>query len=239
MMGRKHDAVEALVSRPAAREMRAAFDRLQAGVLVAATAGLLATGGCAHPLADARRLPAWVFQSSRTTTDAGSEHARPSRRSSPPRPRGGIRGVSPASDFVVAALQGAGFRFGTDGTIPSLWGYLRTSQVVIPASEAAAGDVIFFRVRPPSDDRARRSCADPDHAGIVSAVERDGRITFVEAREGAVRTSYLDLRRPRLRRDMEGRVHNTFLHPKTIDDPPDTPNLAGETFCAAVRLGPR
>jgi hypothetical protein len=238
MKGPERDATEARVLRPARERRTPPLGCLHAHVFFAATAGLLAIVGCAHPPADARRLPAWVFQSSRTTTDAGSKHARPSRRSSPPRPRGGAHGVSPASDFVVAALQGAGFRFGTDGTIPSLWGYLRTSQVVIPASEAAAGDVIFFRVRPPPDDHVSRSCADPDHAGIVSAVDRDGRITFVEARESALRTSYLDLRRPRLRRDVEGRVHNTFLHPKAIDDPPETPNFAGEMFCAAVRLGP-
>ncbi len=172
-------------------------------------------------------MPDWVFQAS---------HARPS--TPPPRqarPRGGIRGRSEASDFVVAALQDTGLRFGTDGTVPALWGYLANTHTPVTPSATRPGDVLFFQTREPVTTHRHGACDAPDHVAIVSTVDPDGRIGFVEARGRQVRRSYVDPERPRLRRDDGGRVLNSFLRPKRIGDPADAPTFAGEMLCAAVR----
>ena len=146
-----------------------------------------------------------------------------------------MAGRSEASDFVVEALQDAGFHFGTDGSVEALWGYLRTSHVVVSPSDTRRGDVLFFRLSPPTGAPIGAACDSPDHAGIVSGVDGDGRIAFVEARGGRIDNSYVDPLRPQLRRDAQGRVHNSFLREKRISDPPDSPNFAGEMLCSAVR----
>ena len=191
-------------------------------------AGASARAGCGRSSRAGAAAPAWVFESARLE--------RPAQQT--PRPRGGVRGRSDASDFVVAALQGEGLRFGTDGSVPALWGYLHDSHTTLPVTAARPGDVLFFQTQgPPPTRRAPEvaSCQFPDHVGIVSRVDDDGRIAFVEARDGHVRRSYADPRRPQLRRDGMGRVVNTFLRPKRPDDPANTPNFAGEMVCAAAR----
>jgi hypothetical protein len=187
----------------------------------------LGGGACSHPSAEPRRLPAWVF--------AGSHADSASTRPRQARPRGGIRGRSEASDFVVAALQDAGLRFGTDGSVAALWGYLASSHIPVAPAAARPGDVLFFQTRVPASARPGTGCDTPDHVGIVSTVDPDGRIGFVEARDRQVRRSYVDPEHPRLRRDGADRVMNSFLRPKRIDDPPDMPAFAGEMLCAAVR----
>src|SRR4051812_48565598 len=81
-----------------------------ATLVVSAILAAVAGAGCGGHRVQARRLPAWVFESARL--ERSSEQN--------PRPRGGVRGRSDASDFVVAALQGEGLRFGTDGSVPAL-----------------------------------------------------------------------------------------------------------------------
>ena len=178
------------------------------------------TAGCARP-PQPRPLPAWALD----PDHGGSPHPRP------PRPRGGMRGHSEASDLVVAALQEYGLRFGTDGRVRSLWGYLRDGHRRVAPQSALPGDVVFFRTRAPGP----AACDDPDHAGLVAAVETDGRIDFMEARGGQLRRSYVDPQRPHDRRDENGRVLNSFLHPRKFGDPEDTPTFAGEMLCAVVR----
>lgn len=205
-----------------------------------AIAMAVAATGCAHPHPRARHvpLPAWVLASARTpSSGAASAHKGFTRPS--PRPRGGLQGRSEASDLVVAALQSSGLKFGTDGTVTSLWEYLRASHRSISPAVSQTGDVLFFQTQVPRSPNWRPGdgCQEPDHVGIVSAVERDGRISFVEARDGTVRRSYADPRRSWLRRDADGRVVNTFLRTKHPTDPPGTPSFAGEMVCAAVRPG--
>jgi hypothetical protein len=182
---------------------------------------VLCSVSCARPRAQARRLPAWVFESGRPRA----------------KPRGGIRGRSEASDFVVAALQDEGLRFGTDGSVASLWGYLRASHTALPPAASRPGDVLFFQTRAPMPVTPRPTdvCNDPDHVALVSAVDGSGRISFVEARDGEIHRSYVDPERPQTRRDESGRILNTFLRPKRVGESGDTPNFAGEMVCAAVR----
>lgn len=189
-------------------------------LLVTGLALLGLGAGCA-PAQTPRPLPVWAL-----VTEDGR---RPTARA--PRPRDGIRGHSEASDLVVAALQESGLRFGTDGRVRSLWGYLHNSHRRVAPTEVQPGDVVFFRTRAPGSE----ACDDPDHAGLVAAVESDGRIDFVEARGGLIRRSYVAPLRPRERRDESGRVLNSFLRPKKVGDPEDTPTFAGEMLCAAVR----
>lgn len=186
-----------------------------------------AGAACTHPRAETRRLPAWVFEASRSNGQPS-----PSTTRSPP--RGGIHGRSESSDFVVAALQASGLKFGTDGSVAALWDYLRGRHGAVPPLAARSGDVVFFRLAPPSAGEAA-PCDAPDRAGIVSAVHGDGRITFMEARDRQTWQSYVDPLRPRLRRDATGRVHNTFLRPARIADPTGEPLLAGEMLCAVAR----
>jgi hypothetical protein len=152
------------------------------------------------------------------------------------RPRGGIRGRSEASDFVVTALQETGLRFGTDGSVESLWDYLRTSHRVVSPLDAHPGDVLFFQTSQASAaPKIRSACEEPSHAGIVASRDGDGRIAFVEVRDGIFNRSYVDPLRPQLRRDPEGRIHNTFLRQKKRGDRPDSPNFAGEMLCGVAR----
>jgi hypothetical protein len=135
---------------------------------------------------------------------------------------------------VVSALQSNGLRFGTDGSVAALWGYLSTAYSTVAGPEVRSGDVLFFQTRAPAGE----ACEAPNHVGIVSAVDGDRRVVFFEARDGKVRESFAHFGRPWLRRDEEGRILNTFLRPKKIGDPTNTPTFAGEMLCAAVRPEP-
>ena len=184
-------------------------------VAVAAVFALCALG-CAAPVR-ARRLPPSVF--------LGAHHdARDYQR-----PARGDEG----SVFVERALRREGFRFGTDGSTRALWGYLRLSHALVSPAAARPGDVLFFdtraSARPPSCDTAT------DHAALVTDVTAGGRITFVEARAGKIRTSFADPAHPTLRRASSGEVANTFLRAKAIDDPPGTRYFAADLLCGVAR----
>jgi hypothetical protein len=149
--------------------------------------------------------------------------ARPTRaRNLKPAPH-----AAPAVALVERALHERGFRFGTDGSVGALRGYLADNGRPVPPAQARAGDVVFF-------DLGAGGCQ--DHVGLAESVDPDGRITFREARDGQVRTSYLHAGEPCARRDSQGRILNTFLRPKRPDDPPATRYFAGELLCAVLRL---
>jgi hypothetical protein len=147
------------------------------------------------------------------------------------------RALRPPADegaaFVERGLHREGLRFGTDGSTRALWGYLSASHRVVPPASARPGDVLFFDLRP---DAAKPSCDDgAGHAGIVEAVSRDGRITFVEARAGRVRQSFLDPAHPTLRRDDRGEIANSFRRRKQVDDPAPARYFAGQMLCGVAR----
>jgi hypothetical protein len=197
------------------------------GALLAAAAVLgLCALGCATP-ARTRRYPSSILEAARFRV----ERARPiapghPRHSGVPAERAGDEGAA----FVERALHHAGFRFGTDGSTRALWGYLRSSHVVVSAGSARPGDILFFDTRGVAP---APTCA--DHAGIVESVSPDGRIAFVEARGGRTRRSFVDPARPTARRDERGEILNTFLRPKAIDDPPGARYFAGEMLCGVAR----
>ena len=177
--------------------------------LLLATAVTVCALGCA-PATGTRRLPASVVRAARF--EAG---------------RGGDDGAR----FVTRALQRAGLRFGTDGSVAALYGYMSTAQTLIAPGDARPGDVLFFDVSGVAPEPA---CA--DHAGVVERVEPEGVIVFLEARGGRVRESFADARQPTLRRDGRGRIRNSFLRPVRPDDPPGTRHFAGQMLCALARV---
>ena len=137
------------------------------------------------------------------------------------------------SRFVERALQHEGLRFGTDGSTRALWRYLRISHSVVSPREARPGDVVFFATAAGGDSP---SCdSDADHAGLVTGADPGGRLTFVEARGGRIRTSFVDPVHPSLRRSPDGQVVNTFVRAKGVTDPPDTHYFAGELLCGVAR----
>ena len=189
---------------------------LEAVIAAAVVLGLCALG-CATPTRT-RRFPASVFQSSRVEAKGARRAAHHAHGDE-------------SAALVERALHAEGLRFGTDGSVRALWGYMRTAHEVVSPTEARAGDVVFFDTH--GDDEAP-SCA--DHAGIVESVDGDGRVGFVEARGGEVRHSFVDPSRPTLRRDERGQILNSFLRPKLISDPPESRYFAGEMLCGVTRV---
>ena len=199
------------LSLPGERSRRPLVEALLA---VFAVLGLCAFG-CASPNVT-RRLPASVFHSARYETRPG-RHAH--------RPRG-----DESAALVERSLHEAGLRFGTDGSVRALWGYMRTSHEIVAASDARPGDVLFFDTRGTEE---ALDCA--DHAGIVETVDGDGRVGFVEARGGELRHSFVDPAHPTTRRGAHAQILNTFLRPKLVTDPPEARYFAGEMLCGIAR----
>jgi hypothetical protein len=136
-------------------------------------------------------------------------------------------GATGSVEIVERALRERGLRFGTDGTPESLYAYVRFSHELVPPAQARAGDIVFF-------DLGEHGCG--EHLGLVEAVEGQGRITFRESRAGVVRRSFVHPGAPRVRRDPEGRVLNSFLRPRRMEDPPEARYFAGEMLCAVGRV---
>jgi hypothetical protein len=136
--------------------------------------------------------------------------------------------------FVARALRDRGVRFGTDGSTRALWEYLRNAHDTVAATRVRAGDVVFFDTR--GGDRAPDCDDATDHAGLVESLEPDGRIIFVEARDGQVRRSVVDPAHPALRRNAQGEIVNTFLRAKRVADPPNARYFAGQMLCGIARV---
>ncbi|MBN2577017.1 MAG: hypothetical protein JXP73_20815 [Deltaproteobacteria bacterium] len=130
---------------------------------------------------------------------------------------------------VEASLASRGIRFGTDGSARALFAFVREHFPTIPAHSASRGDVLFFDMGD--------GCG--SHAGLVETVEPSGRIGFRERRDGDTRHSYVTPREPAVRRDGRGRILNTFLRPKRLDDGPERTYFAGQMLCAVFRVETR
>jgi hypothetical protein len=180
-------------------------------LITAAAITLLSCAGCATA-PQTRSYRAAVFRSARAQRTARPAH------------------VAGSVAFVERSLHDAGLRFGTDGSMGALYAYVRHSHGLVPPAQALPGDVVFFD----TSDGGRAGCA--SHAGVVEAVDPDGRITFVESRDGHVRRSYVHPGVTLTRRDASGRVLNTYLRVKRIDDSPDARYFAGEMLCAVGRV---
>jgi hypothetical protein len=119
-----------------------------------------------------------------------------------------------ASNPVEDSLRGRGIRFGSDGSSPALFAFVREHFAEIPPEQASRGDLLFFDMG--------RGCG--GHAGLVETVEPAGRIGFRERRDGDAHHSG------------QGRILNTFLRPKRMDDAPDAMYFAGEMLCAVFHI---
>lgn len=135
---------------------------------------------------------------------------------------------SPAG-LVEESLHARGIRFGTDGSMAALFAFVQGEFSRIPPEQSRDGDVIFFDTG--------TGCG--DHAAVVESAEASGRIGFREWRSGSARHSFATPQSPWARRDAQGKILNTFLRPKRMDDPPETRYFAGEMVCAAFRIEAR
>jgi hypothetical protein len=136
------------------------------------------------------------------------------------------KAVRPKPSPVEESLASRGVRFGEDGSAAALFAFLRENYPEVPAKHTTRGDVLFFDLG--------EGCG--GHAGLVETVEPSGRIGFRERRDGDTRHSYVAPQTPSLRRDGQGRVMNTFLRPKRMDDAPETAYFAGELLCAIFHI---
>jgi hypothetical protein len=180
---------------------------------------MLTTAGCASPIRiSSYRLP--LFRAASIRSEAGVAPASRSRSAS---------GVSGSAALVERALHGQGLRFGTDGSVGALFAYIEARHLMVPATQARSGDILFFNMGGTSG-----GCA--NHVGLVESVDLEGRLTFKESRGGLVRKSYVTPGAPRARRDPSGLVLNTFMRAKHINDPPGARYFAGEMLCAVGRI---
>jgi hypothetical protein len=131
-----------------------------------------------------------------------------------------------AATLVEEALHARGIRFGTDGSVLSLYAFIRGQFAQIPPDLARPGDVVFFNL---GDGCGK-------HMGLVETNEASGRIGFREWRDGSTRHSFVTPQQPYLRRDEKDRVLNTFLRSKRMADPPATPYFAGEMLCGLFHI---
>jgi hypothetical protein len=141
----------------------------------------------------------------------------------------GVHNKRSAAGLVEESLHARGVRFGTDGSVFALFAFVQGEFARIPADQARDGDVIFFDTG--------TGCG--SHAGVVESAEASGRIGFREWRDGSSRHSFVTPKSPLLRRDEQGRVLNTFLRTKHMEDATETPYFAGEMLCAVFRIDPR
>ena len=131
-----------------------------------------------------------------------------------------------AATMVEESLHARGIRFGTDGSVPALFAFVRGQFPQVQADQARGGDVLFFDLG--------SGCG--MHTGVVETAESTGRIGFREWRDGSSRHSYVTPHNPYMRRDDKGRILNTFLRPKRMEDPAETVYFAGEMLCAVFRV---
>jgi hypothetical protein len=131
-----------------------------------------------------------------------------------------------AVGLVEESLHGRGVRFGTDGSVATLFAFIQNDFPRISAEQARDGDVVFFDTG--------TGCG--GHVGLVESAEASGRIGFREWRDGSARHSFVTPNAPLVRRDPQGRILNTFLRTKQMEDPPEARYFAGEMLCAAFRV---
>jgi hypothetical protein len=173
--------------------------------------GALACLACSSATSQSLVAPPTRVRSAVVSAKAPSEQKKPQR--SKPSP-------------VEESLASRGVRFGADGSPAALFAFIREHYPAVPVKHATRGDVLFFDLG--------EGCG--GHTGLVETVEPSGRIGFRERRDGDTRHSYVTPLSPSLRRDGEGRIMNTFLRPKRMDDAPETAYFAGELLCAIFHI---
>jgi hypothetical protein len=179
---------------------------------LALLASLAASPGCSTATSHSIYVPSAQIRSS-ISTGPGS-HKLPQQRAR-----------RSAAGLVEESLHARGIRFGTDGSVPALYAFMQNRFARVEADQARGGDVLFFDLG--------TGCG--RHTGLVETAESGGRIGFREWRDGSARHSYVSPREPFLRRDGRGRIMNTFLRPKRMEDPAETTYFAGEMLCAVFR----
>lgn len=157
------------------------------------------------------------------------------------RPLGGFR--DDCSGYASAALSLCGVA--ADGTVATLYDRALANDA-LRWSDPRPGDLVFFDDTHDRDDDGGGGDA-LTHVGIVVDVDPDGVAYFLQAGTRRGRTNgAIDVERPSMHRDADGKVINSYLRTPKPWDTPDTAYLAGELWAGFGRvdatqdwLGPR
>lgn len=170
-----------------------------------------------------------------------------------PRPQDpfGLEAARAARDFLVRRPQG--FRDDCSGYVSAIF-----SEIGVPMDHVVStlwdeavehdalhweplpqvGDLVFFD---DTTDRNRNGAWDDalTHVGLVLDVEPDGTVVFAHSGTSAGRSvARLNLERPSVHEDEEGRVLNHWLREPRPGDPPTASYLTGELFSAYATVRP-
>lgn len=116
---------------------------------------------------------------------------------------------------------------GTDGVSLVAWA-ADAGKLDAPIAQAKPGDVVVF-------DRAVEDSAS-DLVGLVVARDGRGVTEFLYVGGGVIRRGFFDATRPKIRRDVDGAVVNTFLRHGKQWPPKGTRYLTGELLAHVIHI---
>ena len=118
---------------------------------------------------------------------------------------------------------------GTDGVSLVAWA-ADAGKLDAPVAQANAGDLVVF-------DRALGE-GSSDLVGLAIARDARGVTEFLYVGGGVVRRGFFDATRPKIRRDVDGAIVNTFLRHSKHWPPKGTRYLSGELIAHVIRIVP-
>jgi hypothetical protein len=185
-----------------------------------ATAGAVVISRLPEPHREARAKPGEVRISFDGLDDADDLRALVGRRD-------GRTDVA----FAIACAQILG-----EGTLsppedgPALVELARARHALVAPTEArpAPGDLLIF-------DRAVDDAPASRVAVVLTRDDVRGVVEMLYLARGVIRRGFVDVARPRTRRDADGRIVNTFLRHSSDQPPKGTRFLAGELLAHVVR----
>ncbi len=131
--------------------------------------------------------------------------------------------------FVLATLRQLGAKVPYASNAANLVKTARSRNAVMSTHRPRLGDIIvfdkFIRKKPHS------------LTAIVISVDKRGTVEFVYLARKIVRRGFMNLKRPRRKRDASGKVLNTIVrHLQSGDNRDRTPYLAGQLFNSYISL---
>jgi peptidoglycan DL-endopeptidase CwlO len=131
------------------------------------------------------------------------------------------------SGLVEASHAGADVSLA--GSSKSMYELARREGLLHKRKRPTPGDVVFFDNTYDRNHNGRRDDL-LSHVAVVESVDRYGTITLVHKGSRGVVNMHMNLDRPHLRRDEDGRSLNSYL--RATSDRDKGPTLSGELFKA-------
>lgn len=151
----------------------------------------------------------------------------------------GIDGEFTERSFIQKVMKvnemEASLLVGKEG-LRALYKDYRNRGLSYDSEEPSVGDFVFFHNTRDQNVDSRNndwysSC------GVVSQVGEDGTVEFIAVVDRKVQKFVMNLKQPEVRRDeSRGKVMNSYLRKKSLEDPEFTQYLAGELFAGFVSL---